>query len=167
MKPRQLESKPGSELKETNSKRNAKPTGKRKRRKMYLETRQKHNPAKPDITTDLGLCKFDIRKIFLDPWDHPPPQTHHEEQTDGRIWLVETVLSQAILFFTGGVEAVQVTNRKSGKNFTFSLIALDPDNRLRYPPVSLFFVMCLWWRLAPEFEENLFGARFRGVKVGW
>ena len=70
------------------------------------------------------------------------------------MWLVETVLSQAILFFTGGVEAVELTNRKSGKIFTFSLIALDPTDRLQYPPVSLFFVMCSWWRMVLEVQEN-------------
>ena len=59
-----------------------------------------------------------------------------------------------------------MTNRKSGKNFTFSLIALDPDNRLRYPPVSLFFMMCSWWRMVPEFQENLFDTQFAPVKVG-
>ena len=74
-------------------------------------------------------------------------------------WLVETVLSQAILFFTGGVEAVQVTNGKSGKIDTFSLIALDPDNRLRYPPVSLFFMMCLCLQIARLVQEKLFDMR--------
>ena len=82
------------------------------------------------------------------------------------MWLVEAVLSQAILFFTGGVEAMQVTNGKSGKIFTFSLFALDLTDRLRYPPVSLFFVMYRWWRFVVEFQENLFGARFWWIKVG-
>ena len=59
-----------------------------------------------------------------------------------------------------------MTNRKSGKNFTFSLIALNPDNRLRYPPVSLFFMMCLCWQMVLEFQENLFGVKFFPVKVG-
>ena len=82
------------------------------------------------------------------------------------MWLVETVLSQAIFFFTGGLEADPVTNRKSGKKITFSLIALDPDNRLRFPPVSLFFMMCSWWRMVLEVQENLFDMRFFGAKVG-
>ena len=38
----------------------------------------------------------------------------------GSTWLVETVLSQAILFFTGGVEAVKMANRKSGKKSRFA-----------------------------------------------
>jgi len=73
---------------------------------------------------------------------------------------------QAILFFSRGVEAVKMTNRKSGKNFTFCLIALDPGNRLRYPPVSLFFDMCWCFWLARGVWENLFHVRFFGVKVG-
>ena len=80
--------------------------------------------------------------------------------------LVEAVLSQAILFFSRDLEADPVTNRKSGKIFTFSLIALDPDNRLRYPPVSLFFMMCWCWRLVLEFQENLFDIEFACLKVG-
>ena len=76
----------------------------------------------------------------------------------GSTWLVETdMLSvQAILLFSRGVEAVKVTNRKSGKKISFCLIALDPDNRLRYPPVSLFFDMCWWLWLARGVWENLF-----------
>ena len=80
---------------------------------------------------------------------------------DGVIFTV-----QAILFFSRGVEADPVTNRKSGKNVTFSLIALDPDNRLRYPPVSLFFVMCLWSGIARLVWENLFDDHFALPKVG-
>ena len=78
------------------------------------------------------------------------------------IWLVETVCSsvKAILFFTWGLEAVELTNRKSGKKFAFSLIALDPDNRLRYPPVSLFFMMCSWWRMVLEVQEKFLVTRF-------
>ena len=55
---------------------------------------------------------------------------------------------------------------KSGKQLTFSWISLDPDNRLRYPPVSLFFVMCLWSGLARLVQENLFDDRFAWSKVG-
>ena len=83
-------------------------------------------------------------------------------------WLVETVLLtvKATLFFSRGVEAATMTNRKSGKIFTFSLIALDPDNRLRYPPVSLFFMMSLNLQMARLVQENLFDARFLPDKVG-
>ena len=80
------------------------------------------------------------------------------------MWLIEIVSSRAILLFTGGFEAVQVTNGKSGKNFTFSLIALDLDNRLRYPLVSLFFMMCLCLQIARLVQENLFDARFWGPR---
>ena len=76
------------------------------------------------------------------------------------MWLVETVLSQAILFFTGGLEAVELTNRKSGKKLTFSLIAPDPTDRLQNPLVSLFFVMCSWWRVVLEMQGNSFEVRF-------
>ena len=77
-------------------------------------------------------------------------------------WLVETVLLtvKAILFVSRGLEADPVTNRKSGEIFTFSLIALDPDNRFRYPPVSLFFMMCLCLQIARLVQENLFDMRF-------
>ena len=84
----------------------------------------------------------------------------------GSMWLVETVLSQAILFFTGGVEAVKMTNRKSGKKITFCLIALDPGNRLRYPPVSLFFAIYWWSWLRRGFWDNLFDIEICGLKVG-
>ena len=53
-----------------------------------------------------------------------------------------------------------MTNRKSGKLFTFSLVALDPDNRLRYPLVSLFFMMCLCLQIARLLQENLFHIEF-------
>ena len=43
---------------------------------------------------------------------------------------------------------------------TFSLIALDPNNRLRYPPVSLFFMMCLCLQIARLVQENLFRVEF-------
>ena len=35
--------------------------------------------------TDLDPPKSDLKQIFLDLQDHPPPRTHHEEQTDERI----------------------------------------------------------------------------------
>ena len=91
-------------------------------------------------------------------------------------WLVETVLRtvKANLFFSRGLEADPVTNRKSGKNFTFSLIALDPDNRLRYPPVSLFFMMCWCSQTRRGVQENLFHIEFvctigrlLGAKFAW
>ena len=52
------------------------------------------------------------------------------------------------------------------EKITFCLIALDPDNRLRYPPVSLFFGMWWWFWLARDVWENLFGIEFAKVKVG-
>ena len=86
----------------------------------------------------------------------------------GSTWLVETVCSsvQALLLLARGVEAVKMANRKPGENFTFCLIALDPDNRLRYPLVSLFFDMCWWLWLARGVWENLFHTKFVGTKVG-
>ena len=48
----------------------------------------------------------------------------------------------------------------------FSLIALDADNRLRYPPVSLFFMMCLCLQIARLVQENLFNIEFVRLKVG-
>ena len=75
-----------------------------------------------------------------------------------------SVSSNTIL--SRGVEAVKMTNRKSGKNFTFCLIALDPQDRLRYPLVSLFFDMCWWLWLARGVWENLFDIEFARVRVG-
>ena len=59
-----------------------------------------------------------------------------------------------------------MANRKSGKNFTFCLIALDPQDRLQYPPVSLFFDVCWWFWLARGVWENLFDIEFAWVMVG-
>ena len=59
-----------------------------------------------------------------------------------------------------------MTNRKSGENSTFWLISLDPEDRLRYPPVSLFIAMCLWSGVARLVWENLFDVRNFEVKVG-
>ena len=59
-----------------------------------------------------------------------------------------------------------MANRKSGKHFTFCLIALGPDNRLRYPLVSLFFDMCWWLWLARGVWEHLFHVIFFGIKAG-
>ena len=72
--------------------------------------------------------------------------------------------SNAIL--SRGVEAVKMTNRKSGKHLTFYLIALGPENRLRYPLVSLFFDMCWWLWLARGVRDNLFDTRFAWAKDG-
>ena len=52
------------------------------------------------------------------------------------------------------------------KIFTFSLIALDPTDRLRNPPVSLFFMICWWWRMVREVQENLFDIEFVCL-IGW
>ena len=38
---------------------------------------------------------------------------------------------------------------------TFCLVALDPEDRLRYPLVSLLFDMCWWSWLARGAWENL------------
>ena len=48
----------------------------------------------------------------------------------------------------------------------FCLIALDPQDRLRYPPVSLFFDMRWWFWLARGVRENLFDIAFVAAKVG-
>ena len=82
------------------------------------------------------------------------------------MWLAETVPSKAILFQARGVEGGSVTNRNSGKNSTFSVIALDPDNRFRFPPVSLFFDICSTFIFGRGVWENLFWVEFAGVKVG-
>ena len=70
------------------------------------------------------------------------------------------------IILSRGVEAVKMTNWKSGKKITFCLIALDPDNRLRYSLVSLFFDMCWWLWLARGVWENLFDIEFAAAKVG-
>ena len=64
----------------------------------------------------------------------------------------------------GGVEAVELTNRKSGETVAFSLIALDPTDSLQYPPVSLFFVLCSWLRIVLGVQENSFDTRFFAIK---
>ena len=88
------------------------------------------------------------------------------------MWLVETVLPyrQAILFRETrwwAKMAVNLKRRKCGKNMMFCFSALDPENRLRYPPVSLSFDMQgrLW--LSPGVWENLFDIDFLHAKVGW
>ena len=52
------------------------------------------------------------------------------------------------------------------ENFTFCLIALDLENRLRYPPVSLFFDMCLTFWNGRGVWDSLFDIEFAGAKVG-
>ena len=54
-------------------------------------------------------------------------------------WLVETVQTiRPSKFLLGrGVEAEKMLTEISGKQITFLLPARNPDNRLRYPPVSL------------------------------
>ena len=54
----------------------------------------------------------------------------------------------------------------SGEKNTFCLIALDPENRLRYPLVSLLFDIRWWFWLRRGVWENLFDVRFFGIKVG-
>ena len=84
--------------------------------------------------------------VLLSVWDPEDRLRYPPFSLFFMIWLVETVRSsvQAILLFSRGVEADPVTNGQSGKTFTFWSISLDLENRLRYPPVSLFFGMC-WW----------------------
>ena len=76
------------------------------------------------------------------------------------------VFRQSNIIPSRGVEAAKVTNRNSGKNFTFCFIALDPEDRLRYPLVSLFFDMCWCLWLARGVWENLFDIEFVHAKVG-
>ena len=49
---------------------------------------------------------------------------------------------------------------------TFCFSALDPEDRLRYPPVSLGFDMQGRSWASPDVWENLFGVEFWKVKVG-
>ena len=81
------------------------------------------------------------------------------------MWLVETVLPyrQAILFretWWWAKMAVNLKPKKSWKNVTFCISALDPDNRLRYPPVSLSFDMRGRSWSSPGVWENLFDIEF-------
>ena len=77
-------------------------------------------------------------------------------------WLVETVLSYrpSNVPLGPGRRSMIDDEQEIRENVKFSLVALDPDNRLRYPPVSLFFVMCLWSGIARLVWENFFHARF-------
>ena len=82
------------------------------------------------------------------------------------IWLVETVSfrpSKSIV--SVGHLACRTVVWKSGIFGTFWLIVLDPDNRLRYPPVSLLRDMCWWFWLGRGVPEKLFEAKFGKVKV--
>ena len=88
-----------------------------------------------------------------------------------RKWLVETVsVSRPSNIVPRdpvvGQTAVNLVSKIPGKIQTFWVIALDPDNRLRYPLVSLGFDMRgrLWYR--PGVRENLFDIEFWEVKVG-
>ena len=74
--------------------------------------------------------------------------------------------AKAIFFSARGVEAAKVTNRKPGKNLTLCITALDSKGRLRYPPVSLFFDMCLMSWLGRGVWENLVGIEFVASTVG-
>ena len=67
-----------------------------------------------------------------------------------------------------------MTSRKPGKNFTFWSSALDPTDRLQYPPVSLFFGMCSCSQTRRGVQENLFDIEFLctigrllGAKLAW
>ena len=48
----------------------------------------------------------------------------------------------------------------------FCLVALDPRDRLRYPPASVFFDMCWWSWMARGVWEHLFDIEFVHAKVG-
>ena len=84
------------------------------------------------------------------------------------MWLVETDMPsvQVIFLLARGVEAAKMANIKSWKNSAFCLLALDPEDRLRYPLVSLFFGICWWSWLARGVWENLFDIEFVCTKVG-
>ena len=56
---------------------------------------------------------------------------------------------------------------KSGIFGTFWLPALDPDNRLRYPPVSLLRDMCWWLWLGRGVPEQFLEVRFVLLKLGF
>ena len=78
------------------------------------------------------------------------------------VWLVETVL-----FFRPSNTAPQPGPRsRSGdeqkiwEKFTLSLIALASKDRLRYPFVSLFFMMLSCLQVAHLLQENLFDIEF-------
>ena len=49
---------------------------------------------------------------------------------------------------------------------TFWLPALNPDNRLRYLPVSLSRDVCWWFWLGRGVPEKIFDMRFLRIKVG-
>ena len=49
---------------------------------------------------------------------------------------------------------------------TFCFTALDPDNRFRFPPVSLFSGTCLTFWDRRGVWENLFDIEFVAAKVG-
>ena len=62
-----------------------------------------------------------------------------------------------------------MTNEKSGQICKFSLITLDSKDRLRYPLVSLFFMMCLCLQIERLVQENLFDIEFVVIigRLGW
>ena len=81
------------------------------------------------------------------------------------MWLVETVLPfrQAMLFREKRWQVktpVSLKRKNTGNNLTFCFSALDPDNRLRYPPVSLSFDMQGKSWSSPDVWENLFDIEF-------
>ena len=76
------------------------------------------------------------------------------------------VFRQSNTILSRGVEAVKMANGKSGKKITFCFTALNPDNRLRYPLVSLFFDICWWFWLRRGVWETLFDIELCGTKAG-
>ena len=54
-----------------------------------------------------------------------------------------------------GVEAMRMTSGEPGKQFTLWFSAPVPDNRLRYPPVSLFFDLSRSWQHTRQVQEHL------------
>ena len=76
--------------------------------------------------------------------------------------LVETVRSSipAMFFVSRGVDTDLMPNGIPGTNSTLWLIFLDPEDRLRYSPVSLFFMVCLCSQTRRGVQDNLFHIQF-------
>ena len=63
------------------------------------------------------------------------------------------------------VERFTARMHVSGEKITFLSFAQNPDNRFRYPPVSLSRSMCWWLWLGRGVPEQLFETRFGRSKV--
>ena len=83
-------------------------------------------------------------------------KSRNKFETTALTWVVETVLfrpsnsAQPVV----GDTAVELVTGISGIFGTFWLPALNPDNRLRYMPVSLLRDMCWWSWLGCGAPEN-------------